>query len=97
MEIIIFDYKISPYSGDTCWKIQKRQDKEGMKLEWRDPNYFPSTLDQALKIVRELVRRGNKKQFKSVTEALKELEAIDAKFSDLLSSLKNTYPGNFAD
>ena len=97
MEIIIRNYKISPYSGNTCWKIQERQDKDGMKAEWKEPNYFPSDLQHALIRVRELIRRSNNKKFKSFEEALEELKAIDADFEVAINDIKRKYPNEFSD
>lgn len=93
MEIIIFNYKISPYSGNTCWKIQERQDKEGMKAEWREPFYYPSTLEFAFRRVRELVRRSNTKQFKDFDKLMEELKLIDEEFNKKIQELNIQYPG----
>ena len=86
MIIEIRNYKISPYSGNTCWKIQKRQDKEGSKTEWCEPYYYPSSLDRALEIVYELILRDDGKRLKSMTEALKEMKSLKEEFKEVLSS-----------
>lgn len=95
MDIELYGYKISPYGGNTCWKIQERQDKDGAKAEWKDPYYFPSTLVGALAHVRELARMRDPKEFHDSKALIKELLAMDQQFESVLKELKHSYPENF--
>ena len=87
------DYRISPYSGDTCWKIQERGD-DGSKSEWKEARYFPSTFDAALIKVRELMRLQNK----STTDldgAIKIVKELNKKLEDEVKSTKSLFPKAF--
>lgn len=94
MIIEVRNYRIAPYSGNTCWKIQKKQEKEDAKVEWCDPYYYPSTLDRAIEIVAEQLLRESKRSAKSIKEAVDEMGKITKEFEEVLSRLKIVYPGD---
>ena len=94
MIIEIRNYRISPYSGNTCWKVQKKQEKEGAKGEWLEPYYYPGTLDRALELVFELILREDKKELKNLQKVYKEMKDIIKEFREVVDDLNIKYPSD---
>ena len=95
MIIDIYNYRISPYPGNTCWKIQEKG-AEDAKGEWKEAKYFPYDLKEALLKVRNL-RRMQNESTTEVDKAIAELKKIDEEFIELLKNLKQDRPENFSD
>lgn len=91
MIVDIYDYRISPYSGNTCWKIQVKQTKEDAKSEYREPNYFPTTMEQALDKVKELIALNDTKHVKSLNEAIEEYKKILSEFERVSKEFQIKY------
>lgn len=91
MEIVIGDYRISPYAGGTCWQIQRRNNggKSKGKREWCDPRKFPSNLAHALRLVREqMIRENVSSDTSDLEKAISDIETIDRRFSELVGDLE---------
>ena len=90
MDIIIRNYKISPYSGNTCWKIQEKA-SEGSKYSWKEPYYYPSTLIQSLIKVRELILMDEdaSKEASSLDQAISSIEELNTEFDEILEKFSN--------
>ncbi len=86
MNVVIGEYMISPYCGNTCWRIQKRAKKD-LKSEWSEAIYYPSTFSQAIQKVRELMRMDKQKTY-SIDKLIKELKQIDCEILEGLNDIK---------
>ena len=98
MNIVIGDYRISPYRGNTCWKIEERSESENSEVEWKESRYYPNTLAGALKKARELSQKTlSKKDDLTVKAAIEQVEALDAKFLKAIAEITKNNCTDYAD
>ena len=71
----IGNYLISPYSGNTCWKIQERASSDSKYL-WKEPYYYPRSLSEAFKKVLELTLMTEPDECNSIEEAVNRIESL---------------------
>lgn len=81
MNIVIGNYRISPYRGNTCWKIEEKAESDASETGWKESRYYPNSLSSALSKVRELSQKDlSKEQDLDLKSAISALESLDAEF-----------------
>ena len=82
MEIIVGNWRIAPYQGNTCWQLQRRKSKRGEgKSEWDKPRKYPSNLAHAFSLIREQERLENPSTSSmDVDSVISELRKMDEEF-----------------
>ncbi len=91
MEVLIGDYRISPYHGNTCWQIQKRNvnRKSESGKEWCDPYKYPTTLGHALRLVREqMLLEDGSSALSGIDSMISAVNKVDGSFRELLDGLE---------
>lgn len=80
MEIVIEDYKISPYKGNTCWQIQKKgASKDGEY--WMAAYYYPDSLVRAFQMTFDLILKDNPEKLKDYKKAFKSIKSTMEMFN----------------
>ena len=87
MEVIVGNYRIRPYRGNTCWQIDKGYKSKDGSVQYAPIEKYPCNISQACKIVFELNLRdsvSSKDSFEGVLEEInKQIEDINAQLDKI--------------
>lgn len=94
MEVIVGNYRIRPYRGNTCWQIDKGYKNKDGSVQYSPIEKYPCSISQACKIVFELNLRdsvSSKDSFEGVLEEInKQIDDINAQF-DKINDAANAF------
>ena len=94
MEVIVGNYRIRPYRGNTCWQIDKGYKNKDGSVQYAPIEKYPCSISQACKIVFELNLRdsvSSKDSFEGVLEEInKQIDDINAQL-DKINDAANAF------
>jgi len=96
LQIELGGYRVVPYKSGECWQVEKWDEGgqviatgryKGQKLQpgWKKVEFYPATLERALRYIAEHVLRSEPRLSKGLAELADQLEKVH---NDLRESLR---------